>query len=177
ADDLLVREPFERSGHPVPGVVEHDVDAADRNRSRDGVLDLRRIGDVQREHRDVSELAQLRAFLRVAPAHRGDHAPSLGREQLDRGSPEARRGAGDENRLLTAHSVMPPSTGRSAPVTYDAASEQSQVAAAATSSGRAIRFIGVCFSKASRWTEPFLIVSMKRGVSIAPGPTTLTRMP
>ena len=55
-------EPFERSGHPVPGVVEHDVDAADRDRFRDGVLDLRRIGDVQRELRNISELAQLRTF-------------------------------------------------------------------------------------------------------------------
>ena len=71
-----------------------------------------------------------------------------GSEQLGRGSSESGGAASDEDRLapLIAHSVIPPSTGSTAPVTYEAASEHSHVAAAATSSDLAMRPIGVCFS-------------------------------
>jgi hypothetical protein len=101
AHDLLVSRPFERTGHPVAGVVENHVDAA----SGDGLchrrLDLLSIRDVQRKQDDAGKLRQLDLVARVA--HGGDDLPASRREQPGRGSSETRRASGDENGSGLAH--------------------------------------------------------------------------
>ena len=71
-----------------------------------------------------------------------------------RTSVPARHGTARDERRDETQIVRPPSTGTTAPVTYEARSLSSQAAASATSSGSATRRSGVPALNSSRWPGP-----------------------
>src|SRR6185312_8760693 len=169
------------------GETVHDHAAPRRPERRPGGEGVLRRGDRESCFR-LTAASDLGQRLRVDRADVGEGrvaADALAADEmvgrdLDAGDEGHRPDSANASAPMST-TVLPPSTVRTAPLTYDASSESSQAIAPATSSGLQARRSGTCrVASAYAWSGPPARPAIARspiGVRVQPGQTTFARTP